>query len=166
MEYIAAALEGRGHRVQLRDLRFSDRSNRFCGAFDLTLVGIACMHALEIDDVRDVVARVRATAPDTTIYRVGGHSAAAYPSPFFDAGVDAICLDDGERAVPALVDGTRRGHAAGGRARAGLLRHGPLAADAEARHGLSTRRRAAAGTASGGRLAAAGTRACIIARRT
>ena len=42
---------------------------------------------------------------------VGGHSAAAYPAPFFEDGVDAICLDDGERAVPALVDAL----AAGGR---------------------------------------------------
>jgi radical SAM superfamily enzyme YgiQ (UPF0313 family) len=61
------------------------------------------MHALEIDDVRDIVTRLRATAMDLTIV-VGGHSAAAYPAPFFEEGVDAICLDDGERAMPAFVD--------------------------------------------------------------
>ena len=67
------------------------------------VVGIACMHALEIDDVRNVVARVRRRRR-TTMVVVGGHSAAAYPAPFFDADVNAICLDDGERGVPALVD--------------------------------------------------------------
>ena len=67
------------------------------------------MHALEIDDVLDVVAGVRKVTPGALIV-VGGHSAAAYPAPFFEDGVDAICLDDGERALPALVDA-----AAGGR---------------------------------------------------
>ena len=59
MEYIAAALETRGHRVQLRDLRFSEPVERILAAFRPALVGVACMHALEIDDVRDVAARVR-----------------------------------------------------------------------------------------------------------
>src|SRR5262245_12128441 len=108
MEYIAAALEACGHRVQLRDLRFSASVERIVSAFRPEVVGIACMHALEIDDVRDLVGRLRATAGGLTIV-VGGHSAAAYPSPFFDDGVDAICLDDGERAMPALVDAVARG---------------------------------------------------------
>jgi hypothetical protein len=41
---------------------------------------------------------------------VGGHSAAAYPSPFFTASVDAICADDGEVVVPALADALERRH--------------------------------------------------------
>jgi hopanoid C-3 methylase len=66
------------------------------------------MHALEIDDVLALVARVRRASPEVFIL-VGGHSAAAYPSPFFREDIDAICLDDGERVVPALVDALERG---------------------------------------------------------
>jgi radical SAM superfamily enzyme YgiQ (UPF0313 family) len=102
MEYVAAALESRGHHVTIRDLRFSPPLESLLKDVRPALVGVACMHALEIDDVRDVVARVRTTTPQAIII-VGGHSAAAYPAPFFDDGVDAICLDDGERALPAFV---------------------------------------------------------------
>jgi radical SAM superfamily enzyme YgiQ (UPF0313 family) len=66
------------------------------------------MHALEIDDVIRVIRRVRRATPDVPVI-VGGHSAAAYPAPFVDADVTAICLDDGERAVPALVEAIARG---------------------------------------------------------
>lgn len=108
MEYVAAALEARGHRVTLRDLRFSPPLESVLAGVRPAVVGVACMHALEIDDVRDVVSRVRRAAPGAVVL-VGGHSAAAYPAPFFEDGVDAICLDDGERAVPALVDAIDRG---------------------------------------------------------
>ena len=99
----AAALESRGHQVTLRDLRFSPPVETILETVRPDLVGVACMHALEIDDVRDVVSRIRNARPKTFLI-VGGHSAAAYPAPFFDASVDGICLDDGERAVPELVD--------------------------------------------------------------
>ena len=65
MEYIGAALESRGHHVTLRDLRFSPPLEQILAAVRPELVGIACMHALEIDDVRDVAARVRSAMPGT-----------------------------------------------------------------------------------------------------
>ena len=108
MEYVATALEARGHRVTLRDLRFSPPLETVLDEVRPAVVGVACMHALEIDDVRDVVSRIRRTAPDAVVL-VGGHSAAAYPSPFFEDGVDAICVDDGERAVPGMIDAIARG---------------------------------------------------------
>ncbi len=108
MEYIGAALEARGHRVTLCDLRFSPPLEQIMASVRPAVVGVACMHALEIDDVRNVVARVRRLAPNALVV-VGGHSAAAYPAPFFDADVNAICLDDGERGVPALVDALAAG---------------------------------------------------------
>jgi radical SAM superfamily enzyme YgiQ (UPF0313 family) len=108
LEYIASALEARGHRVTVRDLRFSEPLERVLAATRPSLVGVACMHALEIDDVRAVVSRVRRAAAGAFVI-VGGHSAAAYPTPFFKDDVDAICLDDGERAVPALVDALAAG---------------------------------------------------------
>src|SRR5688572_19269253 len=64
MEYIASALEARGHTVTLVDLRFSRsldyvlRSTRFSFPGSPGLVGIAAMHALETDDVMALARRV------------------------------------------------------------------------------------------------------------
>src|ERR1700736_3071135 len=66
MEYIAAALEARGHRVTLADLRFTRRVESYL-AERPGLVGIAAMHALETDNVLDLVARVRTVAPDVPL---------------------------------------------------------------------------------------------------
>ena len=108
IEYIGAALERDGHAVAARDLRFGPPLDRTAAAFRPDVVGVACMHALEIDDTLAVVRRARAAMPGGFIL-VGGHAAAAYPDPFLVAGVDAICLDDGERAVPLLVRALERG---------------------------------------------------------
>jgi radical SAM superfamily enzyme YgiQ (UPF0313 family) len=102
LEYIGAALIARGHRVTVRDLRFGPSVEHTIRTARPALVGIACMHALETDDALDLVRRVRRASPRAFIL-VGGHSAAAYPEPFFQRTVDAICLDDGERVVPELV---------------------------------------------------------------
>jgi radical SAM superfamily enzyme YgiQ (UPF0313 family) len=110
LEYVAAALEARGHDVTIRDLRFSAPVDRVVREARPSLVGVACMHALEIDDALAVVARVRQIAPGVPVV-VGGHSAAAFPDPFVQAGIAGICLDDGERALPALVDALARGGA-------------------------------------------------------
>ncbi len=108
MEYIARALVDRGHGVDVLDLRFTRPVEHFLAKRRPRLVGIACMHALETEDVLALVARVRHSDPDTFVL-IGGHAAAAYPEPFDVPGVDAICTDDGERAVPLLVDALERG---------------------------------------------------------
>lgn len=102
LEYIARALETKGHRAQVADLRFSRRVEHYLTAHRPALVGIACMHALEIDDAVALAERVRASAPDTFIL-VGGHATAAYPAPLARAPFDAICVSDGERVVPELA---------------------------------------------------------------
>jgi len=107
LEYIGAALIAQGHDVTLRDLRFGRPIERELARVRPDLVGIACMHALEIDDALGLVERVRRACPGVFIV-VGGHAAATYPSPFFDSAVDAICLDDGERVVPSLVGALAR----------------------------------------------------------
>jgi radical SAM superfamily enzyme YgiQ (UPF0313 family) len=101
MEYIAAALEARGHDVTIVDLRFGRAVEHYLRARP-GLVGIAAMHALETENVLELAARVRRASPDVPIV-IGGHTAAAYPEPFSRAGIDAIVLDDGERAVPAIA---------------------------------------------------------------
>ena len=108
MEYVGAALEARGHRVILRDLRFAPPVEHYLATARPRVVGVACMHALEIDDTLALIRRVRRASPDAFIL-VGGHSAAVYPEPFFTAEVNAICIDDGERVVPLLVDALGRG---------------------------------------------------------
>jgi radical SAM superfamily enzyme YgiQ (UPF0313 family) len=108
MEYIAAALEARGHGVTLADLRFSRPLESHMRAARPGLVGIAAMHALETAEVLALAARVRALAPSTPIV-VGGHTAAAYPEPFLAGAIDAVVLDDGERALPAVADALGRG---------------------------------------------------------
>jgi len=108
LEYIAAALETQGHRATVADLRYSRSLDSLLRATRPRLVGIACMHALETDDVLALAARVRRSSPDSFIL-IGGHSAAAYPTPFLTRDVDAVCVDDGELVVPALGTALERG---------------------------------------------------------
>src|SRR5215210_5548465 len=73
MEYIAAALEARNHRVAIADLRFSRSLAHYMRTFRPTLVGVAAMHALETDEVLALVQHVRALSADVTLV-VGGHT--------------------------------------------------------------------------------------------
>src|SRR6266851_1791636 len=97
------------HVLLLRPVPGNDRFGLgpFFRIEPLGLEGIACMHALETDDVLALAEHVRRASSDAFIL-VGGHSAAAYPSPFFMSSVDAICVDDGEAVVPALADALDR----------------------------------------------------------
>jgi len=108
MEYIASALEARGHRVVLTDLRFGRPVESEMRSLRPDLVGIAAMHALETDDVLALAARVRAEAPLVPVI-IGGHTAAAYPDPFLSADVTAVVLDDGELALPRICQALERG---------------------------------------------------------
>ena len=108
MEYVAAALEARGHQVTLADLRFSRSLAHVIERVRPQLVGIAAMHALETDEVVQLAQQVRALSPDVPIV-VGGHTAAAYPEPFLCSEVAAVVLDDGERALPLICDAIERG---------------------------------------------------------
>src|SRR5579864_940125 len=100
LEYIAAALEMHGHRVTIADLRYSRPIDHLLRTARPSLVGIACMHALETDEVLALADYVRQASPDSFIL-VGGHSAAAYPTPFFTTSINAVCVGDGELVVPA-----------------------------------------------------------------
>src|SRR6185503_4258641 len=108
MEYIASALEARGHRVVLADLRFSASLESHMRSLRPDLVGIAAMHALETDDVLALARRVRTSAPGVPVV-IGGHTAAAYPEPFLSAEVTAVVVDDGELALPRMCEAIERG---------------------------------------------------------
>jgi len=107
MEYIAAALEAAGHAVTLADLRFTRPLEHQMRTARPGLVGIAAMHALETDDVLDLARAVRRLSPDVPIV-IGGHTAAAYATPFLVDPVDAVVRDDGERALPRIADALQR----------------------------------------------------------
>jgi len=108
MEYIAAALEARGHQVTLADLRFSRSLSHYIAKVRPGLVGIAGMHALETDEVIQLARQVRALSRDVPIV-IGGHTAAAYPEPFLSEEIAAVVLDDGEHALPRICDAIDQG---------------------------------------------------------
>ena len=108
MEYIAAGLAAGGHDVVLVDLRFGRPLEHYVRAHRPALVGIAAMHALETDNVRELAATVSHLAPGVPVI-VGGHTAAAYPEPFLTGDVAAVVLDDGERALPRIAAAIRQG---------------------------------------------------------
>jgi radical SAM superfamily enzyme YgiQ (UPF0313 family) len=108
LEYIAAALQARGHQATVADLRFSAPLERYLRRTKARLVGIACMHALETDDALALARRVRQLHPDAFIV-LGGHAAAAYPAPFCGPAIDALVTTDGELVVPLLADALEHG---------------------------------------------------------
>ena len=108
LEYIGAALRACGHEPRIADLRFRPGLDTWIRRTRPQLVGISCLHSLEYDRVRATARAVRRAAPEAFVL-VGGHAAAAFPRPLECDEVDAICLDDGEEIVPALVEAIERG---------------------------------------------------------
>jgi radical SAM superfamily enzyme YgiQ (UPF0313 family) len=102
MEYIGAALRRRGDDVTLVDLRFGASLARWVRKVRPEVVGVAAMHALEYDQAVTVARQVKRISPGSFVL-AGGHAAAVYPAPLRKDAVDAICVDDGEEIVPALV---------------------------------------------------------------
>jgi len=110
LEYVAAALEARGHRAMVVDLRFGGAVERWLSRFRPSVVGISCTHSLEIDETLELIRSVRRAAPGVFVL-LGGHSAAAFPEALKCSDVDAISVGDGERVAPDLVDVLSRGGA-------------------------------------------------------
>ena len=106
-EYVAAALEAAGHEAWVYDQRFAPRLERLMARHRPEVVGIAGAHTLDTNEVLSVARQVKRHDP-RAFTLVGGHAAAVAPEPFFDPAVDAICLEDGERAAPDLVNALHR----------------------------------------------------------
>ncbi len=92
---VASALRARGHQVRLLDLRFTKGLDRALSDLSPDLVGISCMHAVDIPATLAVAAQVKRRRPSCRVL-VGGHVPAVYPDPFFVPQLDAIALSDVE----------------------------------------------------------------------
>ncbi|MBK8995642.1 MAG: cobalamin-dependent protein [Myxococcales bacterium] len=109
LEYLAAALRQAGHQAEIRDLRLgSDLGRERPG-----LVGISCIHTLDVPETRALARRVKARWPGTFVM-VGGHAAAADPEAFSAPEIDAVGLGAGERSVPRLAAALARGEGLSG----------------------------------------------------
>jgi len=108
LEYIGAALRQGGHDVTVVDLRFGGSIASWVRRTRPRVVGLSGMHALEYDKILEAARAVRRASPDAFVL-AGGHAAAAYSSPLETEDLDAICVDDGEEVVPALVEALEKG---------------------------------------------------------
>ena len=108
LEYVAAALLEAGHSVRITDERFALPLQRQVAEFKPDVVGISCMHTVDIPTTLAACTTAKRTLPETTVV-IGGHVVALYPEPFFEPDVDALCAADGEIAfldfVNALCNG-------------------------------------------------------------
>jgi len=108
LEYVAAALESAGHEAFVYDARFAAPVEKLIARHRPSLVGIAAAHTLDTTTALSTARRVKAV-DRSIVTLVGGHAAAVYPTPFFDASVDAVCFEDGERVAPAVATALDRG---------------------------------------------------------
>jgi radical SAM superfamily enzyme YgiQ (UPF0313 family) len=106
LEYVAAAARARGARPTIVDLRFDRLGGATSRRAAPAVIGLSCMHALEYDRTLDVARACRRRFPGALIV-AGGHAAAACTEPLETDDLDAICVDDGEVVMPALVEAVR-----------------------------------------------------------
>jgi radical SAM superfamily enzyme YgiQ (UPF0313 family) len=109
LEYIASELEHRGHAVATVDLRFDRRRFRDILRRERpAVVGIACLHLLDAPATLRLAGEIKAADPAVFV-AVGGHAASSYPQAVSGSqAIDAICLGEGEHAMPTLVDAIER----------------------------------------------------------
>lgn len=102
LEYVAATLRAEGHRVELIDERFSDPVGKLVRRLRPDLVGISCMHTVDIPTTVEAARAAKAALPTVPVL-VGGHVVALYQEPFFDSAIDALALGDAEGTLPEFM---------------------------------------------------------------
>ncbi len=103
--YVAAALQQHGHSVEIVDLRFESRTiARVLHRGQPEVVGISCVHILDVRATEALASAVKEFSPGTTVI-VGGHAASTYPSALEGCrSIDAIAAGEGERPMVAICD--------------------------------------------------------------
>jgi radical SAM superfamily enzyme YgiQ (UPF0313 family) len=108
LQYVASALQDRGHAVAIADMRFERR--RFRKVLEQArpdLVGISAVHILDADATRALASEAKAFSRDVCVV-VGGHAISMYPAALAGClDVDAIAQGEGELAMPAICDARR-----------------------------------------------------------
>ena len=109
LEYIATELQHRGHSVATVDMRFERRHFReVLRRRRPAVVGIACLHILDAPATLRLAREIKAFDPSVFV-AVGGHAASSYPQALTEStSLDAICIGEGERAMPVLCDALAR----------------------------------------------------------
>jgi hopanoid C-3 methylase len=103
LEYVAATLESAGYRVSIVDERFAPTLEGIVRAIKPDLVGISCMHTVDIPTTIQAARRVKSVSRDLPIL-VGGHVVSLFQQPFFDASIDALSLGDAEPYLAEFVE--------------------------------------------------------------
>ena len=109
LEYVAAALGGGGHQVGIVDLSYEQRGiAQLIGEFRPQIVGISCLHILDLDATLRLAAEIKRT--DKSIFvAAGGHSLATYPAALEgSSGIDAVCVGEGESVMSDLCAAIER----------------------------------------------------------
>jgi hopanoid C-3 methylase len=102
LAYVAATLRADGHRVEIIDERFAPPLGKVVRRLRPDLVGISCMHTVDIPTTIAAARAVKAVQPSLPVL-VGGHVVALYQQPFFDAAIDALALGDAESTLPEFM---------------------------------------------------------------
>lgn len=102
LEYVAATLRAEGHRVELVDERFAPPLRQIVQRTQPDLVGISCMHTVDIPTTLAAAQAVKAVSPTLPVV-VGGHVVALYQDPFFAQTIDALALGDAESTLPRFM---------------------------------------------------------------
>lgn len=111
LEYLSACLKAAGHDVRLADASFPRRVIRQVETFRPGLVGYSAttgMHLVLLALNAELKKRFR-------FFSVfGGPHATFYPAMIEREGVDAVCLGEGEQALPELANALSRGEPVAG----------------------------------------------------
>ncbi|HEY5960656.1 MAG TPA: radical SAM protein [Polyangiaceae bacterium] len=102
LEYVAATLRNDGHCALIVDERFSAPLSQLIRQWKPDLVGISCMHTVDIPTTLAAARQVKRAQPGLPVL-VGGHVVALYPDPFFDSAIDALALGDAENTLPEFM---------------------------------------------------------------
>jgi radical SAM superfamily enzyme YgiQ (UPF0313 family) len=110
LEYLATAAKQAGHQVRIADMRFERAGIRqILAGTAPEIVGLSCLHVLDVPSIVEMASEIKQCDPSVPVL-VGGHSASAFPEPLMTCrSIDAICLGEGERTFPAVMNALSQG---------------------------------------------------------
>ena len=112
LECVGAAMRGRGHEVQLVDLRLEAASALLSHlrSYRPAAVGIACGFTSDVYTTLHTARAIREALPAATLF-AGGHHASLIPGDLLFAGspIDAVVIGEGESTTAALADALDHG---------------------------------------------------------